>query len=359
MFAYEGIRTAILTGLDVQENGIWHDKIFIPNGRRGVKVKILKYLTVLIDMVSITDYTNKALRFLLYKVFSENYGTPHLIPAKYLEYFTTYKHENKGIPDLFQVLGDFNIRSTWIEPKLNSLERRVLKNLPHLFSKYSFIVVKLNSLDRLGHKYGPLSNEVRQRVKYLDTLIEIAMNDLQNKVRDFSFIIISDHGMSPVERSVNLEQLLEKEERVKPIKDYIPYIGSTFAAFYIINKSAKEALHELLNDIRDYGKVLSDDEMKAHGINQDLYGHLIFALNEGVVFFPSFFQRRELPKGMHGYLHSSYDNAIFISSLTTECKNTIQRSLKFSDIFNYIVNFWNIKSSFMEGYETYEDDNLP
>jgi hypothetical protein len=335
IFAYEGIRTAILTGLDTHESGVWHDKIFIPEGRKELKIRVLRSLISLEDKISPTDYMNKALRFLLYKIFREDYGTPHLIPPEYLEYFTTHKHENKDIPDLFQILEEHNIKSAWIEPKLNSMERRALKDTINLFKKYDFMVVKLNSLDRLGHKYGPLSTEVRERVKYLDSIVEEAISMLQSKINNFSFIIMSDHGMTPVEKTIDIEEILEKETRIKPLRDYIPYVGSTFASFYILNKKAEGIINEMLQSIGEYGKILSEKEVELLGINRELYGHIIFTLNEKIVFHPNFFQKREIPKGMHGYAFPRYDNAIFIALNTPH--DSISLSLKYTDVFNTII----------------------
>jgi hypothetical protein len=339
MFAYEGIATTILTGLDIRESGIWHDKIFVPRGRKDLKVSFLKPFVSLIDAVSPTDYINKALRFLLFKIFREEYGTPHLIPPKYLKYFATYKHQGKGIPDLFQILREHGIRSTWIEPKLSSIERRTLRNTISLFRKYGFIVVKLNSLDRLGHKYGPLSIEIRERVKYLDSIVEETISILQSKINDFSFIIMSDHGMVPVEKTVNIEGILEKGTQIEPLKDYIPYIGSTFASFHILNKKAEGIINQLLQSFGEHGKILSEEEAELFGINRELYGHIIFALNEKIVFHPNFFQKREIPKGMHGYAFPRYDNAIFIAS-GISIKGTLLQTLKYSDIFKILIDFW-------------------
>lgn len=335
IFAYEGIRAAILTGLDTRGSGIWHDKIFVPTGRRDLKIRLLKHITRIIDAMSPTDYINKALRFIIFKVFREEYGTPHLIPSRYLEYFVTYRHENKGILDLFQILGMHGIRSTWIEPKLSFMEKLVLKNVVGLFRKYDFIVVKLNSLDRLGHKYGPFSSKVRERVKYLDDIVEEAISILQSKINNFSFIIMSDHGMTPVEKTTDMEEILEKETRIKPLRDYIPYIGSTFASFYILNKKAEGIINEILQSIGEYGKILSEKEVELLGINRELYGHIIFALNEKIVFHPNFFQKREIPKGMHGYAFPRYDNAIFIA-LDIPYDST-SLSLKHTNVFNTII----------------------
>jgi hypothetical protein len=342
IFAYEGIATAILTGLDIRESGIWHDKIFVPSGRKDLKVRFLKPFVSLIDAVSPTDYINKALRFLLFKIFREEYGTPHLIPPKYLEYFATYNHKDKSIPDLFQILEEHGIRSTWIEPKLSFMERRILKNTINLFKRYDFIVVKLNSLDRLGHKYGPLSIEVEERVKYLDSIVEGAINILLNQINNFSFVIMSDHGMVPVEKIVTIDEMLDKEIRVKQLKDYIPYIGSTFASFYILNKKAQSVIIELLQSLTEYGKILSEEEEETLGINRELYGHILFALNEKIVFQPNFFQKKDVPKGIHGYLNVTYDSAIFISN-TNALNLELDNILKYTDVFRFIFRYF-IKS---------------
>jgi predicted AlkP superfamily pyrophosphatase or phosphodiesterase len=337
IFAYEGIRVAILTGLNVRESGVWHDKVFAPSGRRDLKIKVLKPLTSFIDVVSPTDYVNKAFRFLLFKILREEYGTPHLIHSKYLEYFATYRHENKGIPDLFQILGKHGVRSAWIEPKLNSMERKVLRNTVNLFRKNDLIVLKLNSLDRLGHKYGPLSTEVRERVKYVDSIVEEAIRMLQNKINNFSFIIMSDHGMAPVEKTLNIKEILEKETQIKPLRDYIPYIGSTFASFYILKKKAEGIINEILQSIGDYGRILSEEEEDLLGINRELYGHIIFVLNERIVFHPNFFQKREIPRGMHGYAFPKYDNAIFIASYKQHTEMP-GYPLRYSDVFKHVLN---------------------
>ncbi|MEM4708890.1 MAG: alkaline phosphatase family protein [Fervidicoccaceae archaeon] len=336
IFAYEGIRAAILTGLNIRESGIWHDKVFVTAGRRDSKIRVLKPMVSIIDALSLTDYVNKALRFLVFKILREEYGTPHLIPSKYLEYFATYRHENKGIPGLFQILRKHDIRSTWVEPRLSSIEKQALKNAIGLLKKYDFVVVKLNSLDRLGHKYGPFSSNVRKRVKYLDDIVEEAINMLQSKISNFSFIIMSDHGMAPVEKTIDIERILEKETRIKLLRDYIPYIGSTFASFYIFNKKAEAIINELLQRIGEYGKIVSEEE-ELLGINRELYGHIIFTLNEKIIFYPNFFQKREIPKGMHGYIYTTFDSPIFISNNSAF---RLDRNLKYTDVFGFIFSYF-------------------
>jgi len=324
LFAYEGIRTAILTGLDPYKSGIWHDKIFIPEGRKDLKLNFLKFLTAFFDKLSPTDDINKGFRFLLFKLFKEDYGTPHLIPTEYLQYFATYNHKCRIIPDLFQVLGRNGIRVTWVEPKLMLSEENTLRGILKLFEKHDLVIVKLNSLDRLGHRFGPLSNEIRKRVEYLDGVIEETITTLQVRLENMSFIIMSDHGMVPVEKTINIEKIMTKETSIRPLIDYIPYIGSTFASFFVFNRKTEDIIYEALQGLSDYGRILEEQELLTFGINKELYGHIIFALNEKNVFFPDFFRRRNIPKGMHGYASASYDRPIFVTNITLydRCKKS-------------------------------------
>jgi len=87
---------------------------------------------------------------------------------------------------------------------------------------------------------------VKERVKYLDSIVEEAISILQNKINNFSFIIMSDHGMTPVEKFVNIEKIFVKETSIRPLVDYIPYIGSTFASFFILNKKAESTIRKIL-----------------------------------------------------------------------------------------------------------------
>ena len=342
LFAYEGIRTAILTGLDVRESGVWHDKVFVPQGRKEFRVKFLKIFTAIVDRMSLNDFTNKALRYVLFKIFREEYGTPHLIPSQYLEYFKTYKHIHKKTPDIFQVLNEKEIRVVWIEPKLTMMEEVKLRKLPKYFKQYDLVILKLNSLDRLGHTYGPLSREVRARLEYLDAEIERSFRVLRKEYKGLFYIVMSDHGMTPVEKTIDIEKILSREVSAKPLKDYVYYIGSTFTSFWFFNNSAREEVMSILQKLRSYGRILSDEELTMLGISKELYGHLIFALNEGIVFFPNFFQRRNIPKGMHGYFNSQYDKPISITNIDIKHQIVCVSGLKFSEVNKVILKFFGI-----------------
>lgn len=80
---------------------------------------------------------------------------------------------------------------------------------PHLIMWY------MHEPDAVGHKYGPFSNEVKQEVRYLDSLVGVFMHKL-NQIpiaKKVNVIILSDHGMGNISenRQVFLNQLLKPE----------------------------------------------------------------------------------------------------------------------------------------------------
>jgi len=109
--------------------------------------------------------------------------------------------------------------------------------------------------------------------------------------------------------------------------------------FLFLTKRLKALFEKFYKALSSYGRILTEYDLNMLGIDKKLYGHIIFALNDGMIFFPNFFQRRNIPKGMHGYAYSKYDNAIFIAS-SISIKDTPPQTLKYSDIFKILIDFW-------------------
>jgi len=80
---------------------------------------------------------------------------------------------------------------------------------PHLITWY------FDEPDSKGHKYGPGSEEVDQTIMYLDSLVGVFLQRLEELpiYEHINIIITSDHGMGPVaeERTIFLDDWLKKE----------------------------------------------------------------------------------------------------------------------------------------------------
>ena len=317
MFAFEGISASILTGTLPNTNKIWLDHVFKEGrARRGSMSRFFQYLIKVFDVIP-NDDVNKYLRFMLHKVFRQPIATPNLIPPNMLHFFEPrvkeYGISTGGIATLFDQLDKYGL-TYYVSGLFDALPDRfaVWKFLRKSSEDHALFMLKLTSLDRLGHKYGPESQEVYKRVLQIDRTLAKVMKRFSARRRSAYFVIFSDHGMSPVKHYVNFFKFLDRLPYKIP-DDYIFFLGSTVANFLFFDPKAKEKIVDLLSRA-NFGKVLTGPQLAELGIDKvgTEYGELIFALKEGCVFFPDFYRKSIPPKGMHGYSHSTYDSPILL-----------------------------------------------
>jgi hypothetical protein len=317
MFAFEGISASILTGTLPNTNKIWLDYVFKESrARRGSTSRFFKHLIKVFDVIP-NDDVNKYLRFMLHKVFRQPIATPNLIPPNMLPFFEPrvkgYGTSTGGIATLFDQLDKYGL-TYYVSGLFDALPDRfaVWKFLRKSSEDHALFMLKLTSLDRLGHKYGPESHEVHDRVLQIDKTLAKVMKRFSVRRRSAYFIIFSDHGMTPVKHYVNFFRFLDRLPYKIP-SDYILFLSSTVANFFFFNPKVREDIVDLLSRA-SFGKVLTQAQLAELGINKvgTEYGELIFALKQGYVFFPDFYRKITPPKGMHGYSHSAFDSPILL-----------------------------------------------
>jgi hypothetical protein len=310
LFAYKGIEYCFEYGTPLNELGVWNNHVFagfeaLNKRQNSLFKKTLKF----VDKISPSDEWNKIFRYLLFKLARIDYGTPHLIPPEYIDVFPVPKLSFNR-KSLYQILNENYVKYLKKEPKLTISEGALIKYIPKFLMKYDAVFLKLNSLDRLGHKYGPLSNKVKKRVKYFDRLI----GELFPKIgKNVTLIIMSDHGMTPVTHHFDLIGFLTKKG-FKFGNHYIAFVGATYASFWFKNEQYKEKIVNELTHLK-VGQLLSINDKIKLGINEigmNFYGEEIFAAKEHHVFFPEFYHVRRQPKGMHGYASNTYDTPLFL-----------------------------------------------
>lgn len=346
LFAYTGIKYCIEFGVSINTHKVWNDHVF-----RGFhdpheeSSRLFKMLLGFVDRVSFSDYWNKILRYALFKAFNVEYGTPHLIPASLIDLFPVSK-DNYKMKNLYDVLKEHDVNFMKKEPKLNIEEGLVLKSIPKLLKHYDALFIKLNSLDRLGHKYGPLSDIVRRRVRYFDEKLRGLVNEL---VEDVTLILMSDHGMVPVTNKIDLVSFLESKG-FSFGRDYVGFIGATYASFWFKNEKYRDKIKENLSAVK-FGKFLILDDKVNLGMDDigPEYGEEIFAINEHYVIFPEFYHLRRPPKGMHGYSFSKYDMPIFFMRSDVSISRNRDK-INFIDIMPTILRLFDlIVPSYVEG----------
>jgi len=199
------------------------------------------------------------------------------------------------------------------------------------------VLIYIHQLDGVGHKYGPESYETKGVLSRIDQFIQEFIGAFSGE--SMSICVFGDHGMAPVKKHFDLISLLKK----LPLKlhiDYIYFIDSVFARFWIFNNNAKKVLLEFLHGIT-YGTLINLEEAKHYNINykDNRFGDIIFWAKDYVEFFPNFWNISVPSKGMHGYRETCLENhTIFIAysnynSITLTLKN-YSRS---PDLYEYLL----------------------
>lgn len=162
---------------------------------------------------------------------------------------------------------------------------------------YTNIFVALADLDYLTHMVGVGSPEHTKKIKQLDEELGSLCTQFLEKNPDANLIILSDHGMANVKGSVKVD--LESHFGEPSEESYIQFIDSTMLRVWTFKKSLGEDIEEYLSSF-SHGMILTPEERKKFGVFSRKFGDIIFLLNEGLVFRPSYFGRK-LPRAMHGY----------------------------------------------------------
>lgn len=250
------------------------------------------------------------------------------VPVKYLSYFdwnlkkSIVEKNSLPFPTVFDRLREKSISFSFIQGSISTSGKispflslvkapfssdsksiELAKN-----SKQDLLCLSLFELDSIAHSFGPNSKETKNHLNLLDSQLEELLKKFEGNI-----FINSDHGMVEVNNSIDLQKKLESSS-LEFGKDYVFFLDSGLARFWFLNKKAELEIDSILSETKQ-GFVLSEQEKKYFGLDfkDNRFGDKFFLLKEGTMFAPNFFQKKEI-KGMHGYLPSSEENGIAISS---------------------------------------------
>jgi len=208
-------------------------------------------------------------------------------------------------------------------------KRLILKRNP------SFAWVKLNSLDKAGHTYGPNVSLLQEDLVKTDVLVE-ELAKFAKKAGLQHVMIMSDHGMSFVRKWHNIMPLLDQL-----CGDVLFFVDSTMVRFWFQNESQKDKVVDMLKSL-SYGRILTAQDMIALKASMDpRYGEIVFALDEGHVFYPDFWNGRKRVKGMHGYAfpESTFATPFLVCNheMATFLPVKCEDSLEFTNIMPWVL----------------------
>jgi predicted AlkP superfamily pyrophosphatase or phosphodiesterase len=347
LFAFKGIETTIFTGVWPSVHNVWTEFCFANNQIGSKKDELVRKIIETVDLLP-NDESKAKLRYAIERyIFQKPYNTPNLVPAAATAYFEPSQRKKITEPGavgnvrtIFDIFRTKGIRFVFIEPWIWG-DLGVLyaaKKLIKQEHKFHFWYLKFNHLDHLGHKFGPAPFAFKEQLIRIDQHVEEIVTLLQRKNPALNVLILADHGMSKVSKTVNMLEDLN-QLRSKMYKDYVAFVDSTMIRFWFFTKKAKQEICEHLRQIR-CGHILTSSEKKLLKMPLDLkYGEIIFVMDEGCVLHPCFFHSKSLVNGMHGYAYSKTPEALPIMIINSEIARNfrISKQVTFTDIPQLIL----------------------
>lgn len=181
------------------------------------------------------------------------------------------------------------------ELTLSLLREAVERGDTHIFGVFSFADA-LGHVCRRGEKYS-----ARLR-PYMDALGEVIAL-YREKHPDEEVLIVSDHGMSTVERRINLrlEEHFGKQKKGR----YVAYCDTAVMAIWCDDPTLEQPIREYLATHPE-GHLLTEEERAYFRATDRKFGDILYILREGNVFANNWFGksiRKPNPDGagMHGF----------------------------------------------------------
>ncbi len=168
-------------------------------------------------------------------------------------------------------------------------------------SRPRLIMAWTHGADHAGHAEGPDGPAVHRAMKRAGALLARLRKGIRalGPGADVDLIVLSDHGMAPVDRTVDVTKLVPK-------KGFFPYIATSGPVCNIYvrgaaqHRSVARGLAALPKDVKVYTK--QDFPRSLRYADSRRTGDFILVADEGAT-FRSFYQRKagKAPAGMHGY----------------------------------------------------------
>ncbi len=173
----------------------------------------------------------------------------------------------------------------------------VLKRTLAAIDTCSRLFIFLPELDGIAHRHGLDSEAYLTKLRELDTWLREIVGRFEARYSRGHVLIFSDHGMAPVTGAVELK--LRENLGSPREKRYSYFLDSTMLRLWCLHQDVLREAYSFLS-AQKQGHVLSEKGRQRFGVTNRQWGDVIYLLNEGLMFLPSFFGRG-LAKAMHGY----------------------------------------------------------
>lgn len=203
-----------------------------------------------------------------------------------------------------------------------------------------FIPIYISVPDKIGHKFGPHSTEIKKELLKLDKKLEVIVKDLLSTNEDSGITIIGDHGMDEINLDIDVGSVLEKIENTygyKRFEDFNYFLDSTILRIWC-NRNKRELISLIKKNesLKRNGYFFESDAAEGNASQLDKIADLTWWAKKGVVISPDFFHSSKNPlKGMHGYLERDHPSSGFFIRLKKDLEKYKIKSINSSTIHEY------------------------
>lgn len=289
-------------------------------------------------------YLDRIAHRLLSKLYGQNVLN---IPFEYLPFFartgTEAYRDEFPLPTIFSRMNNLVKICYYHYPCHQKRDYQIYSNTMKAVSDetYDVIFAAFGDLDGVTHEYGVGSEEYNKEVEELDNYLCQMYKEFSSKNPKGPFFLISDHGMANVSDVVDID--MEGQFGTASEDSYLYFIDSTMLRVWVFDERKRSEIEEHLKGL-GYGRVLDSESRKDYAIVSKQFGDIIFLLNEGFVFTPSFMGRR-IPKAMHGYCPELESQAGLCLCLDKNNSNTeLPSSLGTIELYKFLNNRFNRQS---------------
>ena len=192
-----------------------------------------------------------------------------------------------------------------------------------------FLFVYTASFDGMLHNQVNDFQAVKKRLEAMKVQIKSLYDKAHEHAESVHFTIISDHGMTPLTKTVDIMSAIEKTGLVFG-DDYGACYDSTMARFYYLTDKSKDIIEKTMCQYP--GHFLTIEEEKHYGIYREdrLFGDVIFLLDAGIQIVPSDMGDKPL-NGMHGFIPEDIHSAaaVIADAPIPEYVNSVKDYYKF------------------------------
>ena len=188
-----------------------------------------------------------------------------------------------------------------------------------------FLFIYTAELDALLHQFPapPVADVIQAKLKWYSEQINSLFGLGGELKKNIRLTVISDHGMTPLSRTVDLKSAIEKTPLVFG-RDYGACYDSTMFRATFISPDSEKVIREAVKPFESCGHWLSEAEEKHYGIYRSdrRFGDAVFLMDPGIQIVPSDMGAKPL-NGMHGFAPEDKDSQAVVLS-TEEIPERIQ-----------------------------------